>query len=353
MAGTTDIAIVGFAQSPSVRVAAQSEVQILVPVVADALKSAGIERREIGFTCAGSCDYLTGGPFAFVQNLEAAGAWPPISESHVEMDGAWALYEAWVRLQHGDIDTALVFGSGKSSPSRPYEIWPQQLDPYYLAPLGVDPVTLAALQARGLLDKGKATERDFAEVVARSRKSAVDNPNAQVTGSADADALLKEPYVRTPLRRHDLPPLSDAACAVVLARGDRARASCARPAWIRGLDHRIEPHQPGMRDLTTSSSTTLAARKAGYDGGPVDVAELSVTFSPQELILREALGLPAGTTINPSGGPLAANPVMATGLIRFVEVAQRIISGAANRGIAHATGGQVLQHNMVCVMEGE
>ena len=22
------------------------------------------------------------------------------------MDGAWALYEAWVRLQHGDIDTA-------------------------------------------------------------------------------------------------------------------------------------------------------------------------------------------------------------------------------------------------------
>jgi hypothetical protein len=36
------------------------------------------------------------------------------------MDGAWALYEAWVRLHHGDIDTALVFGSGKSSPaSRP------------------------------------------------------------------------------------------------------------------------------------------------------------------------------------------------------------------------------------------
>jgi acetyl-CoA acetyltransferase len=349
----SDIAIVGFAQSPSVRCASQSEVQILVPVVAGALQSARLDRREIGFTCAGSCDYLTGGPFAFVQNLEAAGAWPPISESHVEMDGAWALYEAWVRLQHGDIDTALVFGSGKSSPSRPYEIWPQQLDPYYLAPLGVDPVTLAALQANALIEKGKATERDFAEVVARSRKSAVDNPNAQVTGSPDADALLKQPYVRTPLRRHDLPPLSDAACAIVLARGDRARALCDRPAWIRGLDHRIEPHQPGMRDLSTSSSTTLAARKAGYDGGPVDVAELSVTFSPQELILREALGLPAGTNINPSGGPLAANPVMATGLIRFAEVAQRIIAGEANRGVAHATGGQVLQHNMVCVMEGE
>jgi len=36
-----------------------------------------------------------------------------------------------------------------------------------------------------------------------------------------------------------------------------------------------------MRDLTTSASTTLAARKAGYDGGPLDAAEISAIFSPQ------------------------------------------------------------------------
>jgi len=351
-----DIAIVGWAQTPSVRLARESEVQLLVPTVAAALARANLDRREVGFTCAGSCDYLTGGPFAFVSNLEAAGAWPPIAESHVEMDGAWAMYEAWVRLQHGDIDTALVFGSGKSSPSQPAEVWAQQLDPYYLAPLGVDPVSLAGIQARALIDTGKATERDFAEVAARSRRNANDNPNAQVKGGPSVDDLLKAPYVRAPLRTHDLPPISDAAVAVVLARGDRARALCERPAWIRGLDHRIEVHQPGMRDLTVSPSTTLAARKAGYDGGPLDVVELSATFSPQELILREALGLGANanaSAINPSGGPLAANPVMATGLIRIVEVAQRIASGAANRGLAHATGGQVLQHNLVCMLEGE
>jgi len=351
-----DIAIVGWAQTPSVRLARESEVQLLVPTVAAALARANLDRREVGFTCAGSCDYLTGGPFAFVSNLEAAGAWPPIAESHVEMDGAWAMYEAWVRLQHGDIDTALVFGSGKSSPSQPAEVWAQQLDPYYLAPLGVDPVSLAGIQARALIDTGEATERDFAEVAARSRRNANDNPNAQVKGGPSVDDLLKAPYVRAPLRTHDLPPISDAAVAVVLARGDRARALCERPAWIRGLDHRIEVHQPGMRDLTVSPSTTLAARKAGYDGGPLDVVELSATFSPQELILREALGLGANanaSAINPSGGPLAANPVMATGLIRIVEVAQRIASGAANRGLAHATGGQVLQHNLVCMLEGE
>ena len=81
-------------------------------MIDEAIARSGIDRRSIGFTCSGSADYLAGASFAFVGNLEATGAWPPISESHVEMDGAWALYEAWVRLQHGDIDSALVFSSG-------------------------------------------------------------------------------------------------------------------------------------------------------------------------------------------------------------------------------------------------
>jgi acetyl-CoA acetyltransferase len=356
MAGTdhsNDIAIVGFAQSPSVRNAAASEVQMLIPVVADAIDMAGIGRRDIGFTCAGSCDYLTGGPFAFVSNLEAAGAWPPISESHVEADGAWAMYEAWMRLQEGDIDLALAFGSGKSSPSNPAEVWAQQLDPYYLAPLGVDPVSLAGIQARALIDSGKATERDFAEVVARSRRNAKSNPNAQLSGDFGVDALLAEPYFRDPLRKHDLPPISDGAVAVIMARGDKARSLCERPAWVRGMDHRIEPHQPGLRDITSSASTTLAARKAGYDGGPLDVIEISSTFSPQEVILRNALGVGAGSNINPSGGPLAANPIMAVGLVRIVEAASRIMNGAANRALAHATSGPLLQQNLVCLLEGE
>jgi acetyl-CoA acetyltransferase len=348
-----DVAIVGWAQTPSVRRSSRSEPQLCFDAIQGAIEDAGIDRREIGFTCSGSCDYLTGGPFAFVSNLEAAGAWPPISESHVEMDGAWALYEAWVRLQHGDIDSALVFGSGKSSATGPAELYPQQLDPYYLAPIGLDPVSMAALQARALLDAGRATERDLAEVAARSRRYAVNNPNAQVRGEVEVDKLLAEDYVCAPLRRHDLPPISDAAAAIVLATESKARQLSRRPVFIRGIDHRVEPHQLGMRDLTRSSSTRLAARQAGSVNGTPDVAELSATFSPQELILRDALGLDDGTVVNPSGGPLAANPVMATGLIRIIEAARALTEsdGRYRTALAHATGGQCLQHNLVCLLE--
>jgi len=347
-----DIAIVGWAQTPSVARSDATEPQLCMRANLGAIAMAGIDRHDIGFTCAGSCDYLTGGPFAFVANLDAAGAWPPISESHVEMDGAWALYEAWVRLQHGDIDLALVFGSGKSSPSDPAELYPQQLDPYYLEPLGLDPASLAALQARALIDAGRATERDFAAVVARSRRAAKDNPNAHVRGDDDVATLLGAPYTCAPLRAHDMAPGSDGAAAVILATGERARSLVEHPVYIRGIDHRIEVHQPGMRDLTTSSSTAAAARNAGLGGGPIDLAELSALSSAQELILTASLGLGDAVAVNPSGGPLAANPVMATGLIRIIEAAQRITDGRAHRALAHAVNGQVLQHNLVCILEG-
>src|SRR5262249_44190559 len=113
---------------------------------------------------------------------------------------------------------------------------------------------------------------------------------------------------------------------------------------------RIEAHSLGVRDLSESVSTRQAAQAAGASGA-FDVAELHAQFSHEELILADALGLNGSTSINPSGGPLAANPVMSAGLTRIGEVAQRIISGEAGRGVAHATSGPCLQQNLVTVLE--
>jgi acetyl-CoA acetyltransferase len=229
----------------------------------------------------------------------------------------------------------------------------RQLDPYTVGPLWADSVSLAALQARALLDAGKATEADFAAVAARSRKDALANPNAQLAWDRSADDVLAEPYHIAPLRKSDCPPITDGAAAVILAAGDVARSKVERPAWIRGIDHRVETIHLGLRDLTVSASTKTAAEKAGVAAGPVDVAELHAPFTHQELILREAIGLGDDVAINPSGGALAANPMMTAGLIRIGEVANRIASGEAQRGVAHATSGPCLQQNLVCVLEGE
>jgi len=346
------VAVVSFAQSKAVRAAEQeNEVELCMPVVHEAVAASGIPRQEIGFTISGSCDYLAGAPFAFVSGLDAVGAWPPIRESHVEMDGAWALYEAWVRLQHGDLDSALVYAFGKSSLGDLPQVLTLQLDPYHIAPLWPDSISIAALQARAWLDAGHQ-EAEMAAVVARSRQNAKSNPNAQLAGDVSPAALLAEPYHTTPLRRHDCAPISDGAAAVVLAAGDLARRVCRSPAWITGIDHRIESHGLGGRDLTRSPSTADAAERAGVARGAVDVAELHAPFSHQEPILTEALGLSADADVevNPSGGVLAANVVMAAGLVRIGEAARRVMDGRARRAVAHATSGPCLQQNLVCVL---
>jgi len=119
------------------------------------------------------------------------------------------------------------------------------------------------------------------------------------------------------------------------------------------LAHRIDVQALGRRALTRSHSARLAAEAAEAIGGRVDVAEFHAPFTPQDWILRRELEIPETTVINPSGGIHQGNPMMGTGLVRFGEVATRIISGEADRGVAHGTQGPCLQQNIVGLMEGE
>jgi acetyl-CoA acetyltransferase len=285
--------------------------------------------------------------------VDAIGAFPPVMESHVEMDAAWALYEAWLKVLTGEVETALAYGFGKSSAGVLRRVLALQLDPYLLAPLWPDSVSIAALQARMGLDAGLWTEKEMAEVAVRSRAAARDNPGAQIAGEFAAADLLAAPYVADPLRAHDCAPVSDGAAVAILAAGDRARELCPRPAWITGFEHRVDSAVLGARDLTAAPSATAAARVAGATAGTggVDTAELHAPFTHQELLLQRALGLGEGVRVNPSGGALCGNPMFAAGLARIGLAAKEVINGRADRALGHATSGPALQQNLVCVME--
>lgn len=344
----TDVAIVSFAKAPDVRAthATTNGVEMLVPIIRAALADAHLTKRDIGFWCSGSSDYLAGRAFSFIAAVDAIGAFPPINESHVEADAAWALYEAWVKIRTGEVDTALVYGFGKSSAGQLRRILALQLDPYTVGPLWPDAVSVAGLQARLGLDAGLWTERDMAEVAARSRAA---DPRAQVHEQVTAEDLLARPYIADPLRRHDCAPVTDGAAVVVLASAQRARDLCARPVRIASIQHRVESGHLGARDLTTSPSTVAAAKAADVAG--VTLAELHAPFTHQEILLRQALGLGDEVSVNPSGGPLVGNPMFAAGLARIGEAATRL--GRGERALAHATSGPALQQNLVCVLAAD
>jgi acetyl-CoA acetyltransferase len=184
-------------------------------------------------------------------------------------------------------------------------------------------------------------------VVARNLSAATSNQHAIRHLEMTADDVLNEPIYCDPLRKLDCAPVTDGAAAIVLSA--RTQPSDSPTAFITGITHAIDAHHLGARDLLRAPSVPQAA--AQLDLTNLDVAELHAPFSHQELMVVRELNLDGSTTINPSGGTLSGNPMFAGGLIRIGEAATSIQRGYAQKALAHATSGPLLQQNLLCVME--
>ncbi len=216
-----EVAIVSFAQHRNQQDWREgNDIELLIDPITRALDQVGLTRKDVQFTTGGSNDFLAGQAFSFVRALDAVGVHPVRDDSHLEMDGAWALYEAWVNLQLGHADNALIWGLGKTGLGRMADLMSLSLDPYYMAPLGPDPDSVAAIQARALLEAGRCTERQLAEIAAQRQRDSAANPSIAFDAPKSADAIMDEPYTCSPLRASTMARLTDGAAVVVLAAAD-------------------------------------------------------------------------------------------------------------------------------------
>ena len=109
------------------------------------------------------------------------------------------------------------------------------------------------------------------------------------------------------------------------------------PAWNNDLDL-----------LAEAQTAALLAKAVAGDARVLDAGQ---ALEMMTINGARALGLDGETAVNPSGGVLSGNVMMAAGLCRVGEVFNRIVSGEAERGVAHATAGPCLQQNLVTVLE--
>jgi acetyl-CoA acetyltransferase len=338
--GGRRVAVVGFASQVRHIGDGSNDAELLGPVIDEAVAASGLSRSDIGVVCSASSEFGSGIVGSMMEVFDVLPCWPPVTHSHLEGEGAFALGEAWVRLLAGEADVALVCAYSRPLARDLPSVLTLQLDPYLVAPLAPDSHEIAALQARALIDGGRYAERDFATVVSARR------PGLTV------DAVLAQPYIASPLRE---PDCSTTACAgtaaLVLAADAAASRALERPAWIAGLDHRVETGALGARDLTRSASTEAAAAHLGLRGSAIDVLEVHAPYSHQELIITGAIGASHVGALNPSGGVLPADPLGVSGLIRIGAAASTVSQGDARRAVGHATNGPCLQQNLLCVLE--
>ncbi|UCD85685.1 MAG: thiolase family protein [Deltaproteobacteria bacterium] len=375
------VAIVGIGQTK--HAACRKEVsyaELVYEAVTLALKDAGIGISEIDNIVTTSNDFWDGRTISCMATGDVSGGYDK-NISCVEGDGTFGAFYGLTRILSGSYGTTLVTAYSKGSESVSSLITNAAFDPIYMRCLGLDMVSACALQARRYLSRYGISEEDCALVSVKNHGNALDNPNAQLGMKLTVKDVMNSRMIASPLKLYDISPISDGACAIVLAREDRARKITDKPVWVKGVSFCADAYLLGDRDLSECRALEKAAGAAYKMAGirnlkkEIDLAEIYDAFSYQELLWTEGLGfcekgeggklIADGATakdgdipVNPSGGLLGAHPVIAAGLIRIAEAALQIRGDAGamqikkdvRNALAHGVNGVCGQSHCVWIL---
>jgi acetyl-CoA acetyltransferase len=206
------------------------------------------------------------------------------------------------------------------------------------------------LQAKVLLDQNIITQEQMLATVIEARVNSKNNKNALITDLINESEYLNTAMVSSPLNKLDCPPISDGSSAMIIASEDKAYEFTDHPVWIEGVDHRIESSNLGCRNLTTSNTMQTSMDQLDLKNIKFDVAELHTQFSHELPFLKSLLNLQDVPT-NISGGPLVGNVMMCAGLDAIGKTYESLKDNQFTHGLAHATSGPCLQHNMLVHLE--
>jgi acetyl-CoA C-acetyltransferase len=352
---------------------------LIFETTSQALRDAGISHPEIDTVVMAESDQLDGRLIGAMSMALPAHCYGK-DEIRVEDDGASALALAYMRCLSGYFDTAVVVGWGMCSQTNLDLLTGFSFDPFYHRPFGLNWITAHAAQATSYMNKWGITAEQAAKVTVKNRSNAVNNEKAHLRTKVEMEEVLQSGYVSTPLRKLNLPPYSDGACAIVLTTEEKAKKSDKPVAWITGIGWSNDTYYMGDKDLWRLSSLSQAAKRTYAMAGirnplkEIDVAELYDVTSYHELMEYEALGfckegdggklIDSGATsidgelpVNPSGGMLSSNPYTAVGLFRVAEAGLQVSGRAKDRqvlgakiALAHGMSGICGQSNVVMIV---
>jgi len=374
------VAIIGVAQTKFEREKkAEGFPDLVFDVSRRALEGAGISSSELQQTITCSQDFYDGRTISNFAVSDACASYMK-PESKVAMDSSMAVFYALARILSGAYDNGLVVTHCKMSQGQPNLIYNAIFDPIYQRHLGLDAHSCHAFQARAYMNRYGISPEQCAGVSVKNHANALKNPYAQEGRTLTVKDVIASPMLADPIHTLDAMPVSDGACALVLAEEHTAKRLTKNPVWIKGIGSFMDAYYLGERDLTEPSALIKAAQKAYAMAGiqdparEIDVAEITEYYSYQELLWAEGLGLcgrgeggvmiDEGTSamtgsmpVNPSGGVLAGNPYTVAGLVRVVEAYLQLIGGAEERQIdgartalAHGVTGPCGQSHCVMVL---
>jgi len=354
----------GGCAGPFGRHAAATLAALARPVVANALRAAGLEPRDVEAAFVGNA---FGGVLQNQESILGQVLLAPAGVAGVPVhtiknacsSGADAVHLAWSAVAYGQYDCVLVLGAEKLNLPEKARAFAALASATDHPPAGEGRsvfMDINAERTRRYMERYGAEPRHFALAAAKNRRHAALNPNAALREPATAEAILADKIVVAPLTRGMCGGLTDGAAAAVLVSEDFARRR-----GIAGPRIAASAVVSGINGNGAASATARAGaaafEQAALPPGGVSLAEVHDPTSPQELFDIEELGLapPGGAIaltesgatalggrlpVNVSGGLVArGHPVGATGVAQIAEIAEQLMGRAGARQVAGAKVG--------------
>lgn len=325
-----------------------------------ALDDAGLDIDAIGLVVGGVApDALTG-----INHIDLSSiARPGIPYFRVNTGGATgssALLAALTWIRAGRCRAVLVVAMERmGQAATAQKIFNSIFDPIYEKDICLSTVSMIALRAVMLMQRYGFSIEHWAHLAARNLQNAARNDTIENPKVYSAEQILASPVLSWPIHLYETCPITEGACAVVVAA--ESLVDDRKAAWINGArgfsdtyaigDRMWRPEGTLVNLLTLKKSAAAAFEDAGImrPKDELDLVEIQAPFASSEAMAYPALGLcaaedgprfadaiiegRAGIVINASGGPQAANPVSATALIRVAECAQQIMGTAGRRQV--------------------
>ena len=361
----------GRIQSPRDAAIQSLEHEMLARCVIDAMRDSGLPKDSIGALVFSHPRPYTQQRYfgTFMANylrVKADGLLMEVMGNG--MTGGLAFDQAAQAVASGRADVALALGANfeTGTPSAEHMKLSMRAtgDLDFHVPFGFTPISWYAMDAVRYMHEFGATRRDLAAVAVKSRAHAVLNPLAQFRKPITIEEVLAQRPIVEPLGLYEVPPMSDGAACVVLAREEVAK-SLGRPYLsLRGRGfHHEGAHQISEvpNDMIAFASAQRAGRaayaEAGVAASDIDVAELYAPCTIIEVLVAEALQLvPRGRgaaaavsgetalggriPVNTSGGLISrGHPPYVTPLYSFVELAEQLRHRAGERQVKDARVG--------------
>jgi acetyl-CoA C-acetyltransferase len=369
----TAIAIVGTGQTEHARRRLDvSQAGLAREAVLEALADAGLTMDDIDSVVVASGPAMFGAvnqPEKWLVDALGARYKPVVRVTSGGGTGLAGALQAMNQIKGGLAKRVLVVAYDKLSEGALQASISTLYDPFWGRDFAVGIMGFSAAYWLARIDTLGHSEEAAAMVAVKNRKNAMLNPKAHVKKEVTVEDVLASRPLCWPIKLLDVPPISDGACAVILAAEDDAEAITDKPAWIRGMAYYCEADNSANRTMVQSEPLKSAAARVYQTAGitnprrQFDVAEVQEPYTCFELSYYEGLGLceeggaadliASGATamtgdipVNPSGGCMGANPIGATALIRLAEAAMQVTGSAgahqidgAELGLVQAGGG--------------